>query len=147
MRQTVRISTQISCLLTGVFTAVNAHADGAGRSIAAIDPFSAESLFRMFGGLLLVLILVVALIWGLKKLQHFPAGSSDSIQLVGTLPLGQREKVVVVQLRDEQLVLGVCAGRIDFLHALKNPIPKDRYLNATDSFSEKLKYVLDKRLK
>jgi flagellar protein FliO/FliZ len=145
MRQAIRVSTLICYLLAGVFCAVSARAEGAGGSITPIDPLSTESLFRMFGGLSLVLILVVGLVWILKKLQHFPAGSNDSIQLVGTLSVGQREKVVVVQLGDEQLVLGVCAGRIDFLHALKNPIAKNQNLNATGSFAEKFKYVLDKR--
>ena len=53
----------------------------------------------------------------------------------------------VEQLGDEQLVLGVSAGRIDFLHALKNPISIDPKISASNSFSETLKSVLDKRLK
>ena len=147
MRLTVRVSTQIICLLASGFFVVTAQAVGDGSGVASIDPFSTESLLRMFGGLLLVLILVVCLIWGLKKFRYLPAGSGGSIQLIGTLPLGQREKVVVVQLGDEQLVLGVSAGRIDCLHALKNPISIDPKLSASNSFSETLKCVLDKRFK
>lgn len=147
MRLTLKIFTCKSCfLVTALYSTIarGAQSETAGSvtGIAAIDPFSAESLFRMFGGLLLVLVLVVALVWGLKKLQRLPVGSADSIQLVGALSVGQREKVVVVQLGEVQLVLAVCAGRIDFLHTLQKPLPNHRPLNAPSSFSEKMTSVL-----
>ncbi len=149
MRFTFRTTAQITCLLICEFSVVAAQAakESPSRSTVPIDPFSAESLFRMFGGLSLVLVMVVLLVWVLKRLQKFPAGTGGYIQLVGALSLGQREKVVVVQLGDEQLVLGVCAGRIDFLHALKNPIPVARHPDISESFSEKLRDVLEKRIK
>lgn len=66
------------------------------------------------------LALVLALIWGAAWLtkRFSPVGSSSRspIKLVATLALGQRERVVLIELGDNWMLLGVAPGQVNALH-------------------------------
>jgi len=66
------------------------------------------------------LAVVLALIWGAAWLarRFSPTGSSSRspIKLVATQALGQRERVVLIELGDNWLLLGVAPGHVSALH-------------------------------
>ncbi|API76951.1 flagellar biosynthetic protein FliO [Ralstonia pseudosolanacearum] len=81
---------------------------------------------RTFGGLLIVLAMIVAAGWLLRKLQQRagmgPAGRrSQVLSVVAQQMLGAREKVVVVEVQGTWLVLGVTQQHIQTLHTLPRP--------------------------
>ena len=73
--------------------------------------------------LLAVLALIVALAWLLKRLPATGLRSSEQLRVVASLAVGQRERVVVVEVGGQQLLLGVTAQSINTLHALHEPLP------------------------
>ncbi len=81
---------------------------------------------RSFGGLLIVLAMIVAAGWLLRKLQQ-RAGMgpgkrrSQVLTVVAQQMLGAREKVVVVEVQDTWLVLGVTQQQVRTLHTLPRP--------------------------
>jgi len=78
------------------------------------------------GGTLAALMLVVALIillaWVLKKLPGTGLRSLPGLRVVATLPVGPRERAVVVDCGGQQLLLGVTAHGISLLHTLPEPL-------------------------
>ncbi|MGD7408608.1 flagellar biosynthetic protein FliO, partial [Ralstonia pseudosolanacearum] len=81
---------------------------------------------RTFGGLLIVLAMIVAAGWLLRKLQQRagmgPAGRrSQVLSVVAQQMLGAREKVVVVEVQGTWLVLGVTQQHVQTLHTLPRP--------------------------
>ncbi len=134
--------------LTSVFLPAFLHAANETKAVfSPVDPLSSESLLRLFGGLLLVLMLAAAVVWGLKRLQQSPAGNGTAIQLLATLPVGQRERVMLVQLGEEQLVLGVTPGNIVCLHVLQKPLHAEALADGNASFSGALKHVIEQGIK
>ena len=109
----------------------------------APDPFAAETLLRLFAGLFVVLIFVIALIWMMKRLQQLPSGDNRILRSLGSLPVGQRERVMLVQVGDEQIVIGITANRIDCLHHLTNPVDVGSGKSPDDSFAAKLRSVVN----
>jgi flagellar protein FliO/FliZ len=85
---------------------------------------------RTLGGLFVVLAMIVAAGWLLRRLQHRagmgPAGSgrrrSQVITVVAQQMLGAREKVVVVDVEGTWLVLGVTQQHVQTLHTLPRPV-------------------------
>lgn len=71
-----------------------------------------------------VLGLAWGAIWLLKKIQDRQLGLDKNdpdrgdIRFVRSLPLGQRERVVVVEIDGERMLLGVTAGGISLLAKL-----------------------------
>ena len=81
------------------------------------------------GGALVALLLVVGLILGLAWLaKRVPgmgaAAGNRNLKLVGSLSIGPRERVVVVDVGGTQLLLSTGAGGTRTLHTLEQPLPE-----------------------
>ncbi|HUN93953.1 MAG TPA: flagellar biosynthetic protein FliO [Burkholderiaceae bacterium] len=80
-----------------------------------------ESFTLSFVSMLLALALVLGLAWislrllrtrGLGARAARPAGGDDALRFVRALPVGARERVVIVEHRGARWMLGVTAGGI-----------------------------------
>lgn len=69
-------------------------------------------------GLVLVLGLIVAFAWFAKRLVPGHARGALPLPVVASQAVGQRERVVVVEVGEQWLVLGVAPGRVSALATL-----------------------------
>ncbi len=74
-------------------------------------------------GLLAVVATIFALAWFLRRYGRFQSAANTSLKLLGGLSVGPRERVVLIQIEDRQLLLGVAPGRVQMLHALDGRVP------------------------
>lgn len=65
--------------------------------------------------MLAVLAAIPVVLWLLKRLQTLRPAAGGTLQLNGQLALGPRERVVLVQVGDRELVLGVTPQQITLL--------------------------------
>ncbi|MCU7847899.1 MAG: flagellar biosynthetic protein FliO [Candidatus Thiodiazotropha sp. (ex Lucinoma kastoroae)] len=86
-----------------------------------IAPLGTESLLSTAGGLLLVLGLIIGGAWLFKRYGTLPMGGKGLVRVVGGTSIGTREKVVVVEVENTRLLLGVAPGQIRTLHVLQQP--------------------------
>ena len=84
---------------------------------------ASPGLFGAVFALLLVLGLIVGLGWLLKRMPGSGFRPAAGLKLVASLALGAKERVVVVEVNGQQLLLGVTAGGIATLHTLPEPLP------------------------
>lgn len=86
----------------------------------------AGSLGGLVFSLLLIVGLILALGWLARRMPGFGGGaaSKNGLRLVASLPVGARERVVVVEVGGTQLLLGVGAGGVRTLHTLDEPLPE-----------------------
>ena len=75
----------------------------------------------MILSLLMVLALIILSAYVLKKF-NLTTMQADGIKIITSLHLGAKEKLVVVQVGEKQLLLGVTAGQINVLEALEQPL-------------------------
>jgi len=75
----------------------------------------------MILSLLAVLVAIVIAAWLLKKMQ-VGGTTVNGLKVITSLNLGAKEKVVVVQVGDKQLLLGVTGQQINLLDTLAEPI-------------------------
>lgn len=91
--------------------------------------------------------------WLVKKIGAFsPVNSKDKMKVVAGLSLGGREKILLVQVGEKQLVLGVSPGKIDNLLVLEGDDrvfqEKNNNINtAENDFSQKLQQIVNGSLK
>ena len=79
------------------------------------------SVVQVSLGLGLVLIMVAAAAWLARRLGVGSTRSDGTVTVRGGVAVGQRERVVVVEINDTWLVIGVAPGRVSALHALPRP--------------------------
>lgn len=103
-----------------------------------------------FGQIVISLVLVLVIIffsaWMLRRFGRYPGVADGQLKVLGALSVGQRERILLLQVGDEQILVGVTSSRISKLHNLENPIvaPKNVEI-VTGSFAEKLSVALQKQ--
>jgi flagellar protein FliO/FliZ len=98
-------------------------------------------------GLLLVLAALMAFFWFMRRFSPGQTGAQGVVKVVGGVMLGTREKLVVVEVGDTWLLLGVGGGQVNTLHTLPRPegVSAPALHDPLSSFSDKLKEVLQRR--
>jgi flagellar protein FliO/FliZ len=103
-------------------------------------------LVQTIFALLVVLAALAALAWFLKRFGPGQASGQGNLHIVGALSLGGRERIVVVEVGEQWIVVGASPGRINALATL----PRQEGvapIGATPAqpFADWLKKTLDKR--
>jgi len=75
----------------------------------------------MILSLLMVLALIIVCAFVLKRF-NFAQQNTSQLKVVANLSLGAKERLVVVQVGEQQLVLGVTAQQITLIETLDEPI-------------------------
>lgn len=80
------------------------------------------ALVRLVVGLGVVLLLILALGWVMRRTGRFAGPASGQLRVIGGVSVGSRERVVLVQVGEQQLLVGVAPGRVQTLHVLDKPL-------------------------
>ncbi|GEM_PF-2678135 len=89
----------------------------------------AFSMLKTLVALAVVLGLFLLLARFLQRMQHGPRGNQGQMQMLGAMPVGNRERVMLIQARGKVVMIGVSPGRVYPLHVFDA---------ANDSFSNAL---------
>ncbi|MES9926039.1 MAG: flagellar biosynthetic protein FliO [Candidatus Thiodiazotropha endolucinida] len=84
-----------------------------------VSPLGADSLLSTVGGLLLVLGIIIGGAWLFKRYAQMPMGGKGMVRVVGGASVGTRERVIVVEVDNQRLLLGVAPGQVRTLHILQ----------------------------
>jgi flagellar protein FliO/FliZ len=86
-------------------------------------PYQADGLASLSLGLGVIVVLLWAGLWLLHRLRpNGSAARSADCKIIRSLPLGQRERLLVVSVGTKQLVLGVGTTAISLLCELDEPM-------------------------
>lgn len=77
---------------------------------------------EVVAALLLVLLAVVAVAWLLRRVNGAGVRSGLAMRVLAAMPLGQRERLLLVEIGGAQLLLGVSAAGISRLHHFDPPL-------------------------
>ena len=102
-----------------------------------------EQLIKMVLGLLFVLMMIFLLAFLFKKYVGSSFLVNTSLKTIAGVSVGQKERVVLVQVGDRQVLVGVAPGQVNMLYTLEkgeevsvnNEMPKS-------AFAEKFKQSL-----
>lgn len=105
------------CMVALLSASAAAHATPAQANPGA----SAGSFFQVLIGLIAVLALMAAIAWTLKRLNLAKITGNAPVKIIGGVSVGNRERVVVVEVADQWIVVGVAAGQVNALSTLPRP--------------------------
>ncbi|KPA93887.1 flagellar biosynthetic protein FliO [Pseudomonas asplenii] len=92
-----------------------------------------------------MLAVIFVLAWLVRRVQQAgPAGKGQVIEVVGSRALGPRDRLVLVQVGKEQILLGLTPGTITPLHVLKEPVQVPNGEPAAPEFAQRLMELLGK---
>ena len=107
-------------------------------------PDSAAYLWQVMLGLFLVLGIIFAIAWFLRRFGQggFLAGSQ--MKVVASLPLSTRERVVMIEVGGQQILLGVAPGRVNKLHVFSEPVIDGTSEKQLSEFGLRLREVINR---
>ena len=117
-----------------LYVAFLTHAASAWAGVGAADSpgVSGAAFFQMLSGLVLVIGLLLGTAFLMRKLNGGRAfGQAGPMRIVAQLMISARERVVLLEVGEQWIVVGVVPGQIKTLHTL----PKGQ-LAAADSNAE-----------
>ena len=99
--------------------------------------------------LILVLGVVALVAWIMKRINLPQHGAASLLKVIGGVAVGQRERIVLVEVNDTWLVVGIAPGQVRTLHTMAKgqlPAPLDSASGKSDGkFQMWLKQMVEKR--
>jgi flagellar protein FliO/FliZ len=133
----------IARLAASLLFALPALAGAAEASAPAAS--AAGSLLQVFIGLVAVLLLIAAMAWMAKRLGVARGGSSALLNVIASASVGTRERVVVLEIGESWMVVGVAPGSVNALATLpKGDIPAAASM-PLPPFAARLQQMIAKR--
>ena len=113
-------------------------------------PTASGSLLQTTLSLLVVLGILVGLAWLLKRYGPKTVTGGANVKLVGALSVGTRERILVVEVGEQWIVVGASPGRMNALATMPrqeaddNP-PAPAHALPSANFAEWFKQTIEKR--
>lgn len=109
-------------------------------------PDTGGSILQMLFGLGIVLAMLFGTLWVLKRLSLPRGPGSGLMRVVAGIPVGPRERVVLLEIGSSWLVLGVAQGQVSTLAEVpRQEIPKGAAATAPRDFASWLKQITERR--
>src|SRR5450830_608561 len=94
----------------------------------------------------IVFLLMFAAAWLLKRIGPVASGNKILVKVVGGVSVGNRERVLVVEVDDQWLILGVTSNNISNLGSMpKKDVPVSINQTGNGIFQDWLKRTIEKR--
>ena len=141
---TLHPSTRGLAALVLALPVVAQASDAVPRGTASL---ATDHIGQVLLGLLAVIAAIGASAWVGRRVLRVSAGAGGHLRLLGGLSLGPRERVVLIQAGETQLLVGVAPGRVQTLHVLAEPLALEAESReaAAPSFRALLDRVRDAR--
>ncbi|MUT52215.1 flagellar biosynthetic protein FliO [Pseudomonas sp. TDA1] len=139
-------SMRASAAFAGLFASQLACAAASPAATTAAAPGSLSGqLAQMVFGLLLVVGLIFFLAWLLRRMQGTAVKGGQVIEIVGSRAIGPRDRLLLVQVGKEQILIGHTPGSIEALHVLAEPVEVPATARqATPEFAQRLMELMGK---
>jgi flagellar protein FliO/FliZ len=110
------------------------------------EPIGTDNYIQMFLGLFLVVGLIFGMAWFMRRMGGINGMAAGNLKVLGGISVGQRERIVLVQAGEVQLLVGVAPGEIRTLHVMDEPIvATESNSKVSTGFAEKLHAAIKNR--
>lgn len=119
----------------------------AARTLTS-PPVSTVALLETLLGLFIVLACIAFLAWLLRRTGRFQTTANGEMKIITSMALGPRERAVLLQVGEQQILVGVTSQQVQTLHILETPVDTSAIKTSSNtSFAEKLQDMMQQRVK
>lgn len=104
-------------------------------------------LFQVFIALVIVLAAIAGSAWLMRRFGPTQMGPGGAMRVVGGVMIGPRERLVLVEVNDTWLIIGVAPGHVSQVHSMPRPPHAEQTTQALNqpAFGDWLKEAWRKR--
>lgn len=127
-----------------VYWPVDLLAQSAKVEPAVMDPISPAYLMKLTVGLMVVVALIFLFAWLMKRLNLTQQSNGGILRIVAGLPVGTRDRIVLLQVGEEQVLVGLSPGRMEKLHTMSQLVTVEETTAPLTPFAQKLDGLMGK---
>jgi flagellar protein FliO/FliZ len=116
-----RGTTSLLLVLAGLSAPLTGLAAEQPGTAVPSSPVSPGGMLQVLLGLIAVLGAVVATAWLLRRFTPGYSAMGGMLKVIGGMSVGPKERVVLVEIGDTWLLLGVAPGQVNALHSMPKP--------------------------
>lgn len=135
---------RLAFLVFTLFLSLSAHANEPSTAGIPTGTYLQATL-----ALLLIIALLFGATWAARKVSGGKMFGQGNMRVISGIALGPRERIVLIEVEDQWLVIGVVPGQIRTLHTLpkgSDTVSGASTRNGTEtSFAEWLKSIRERR--
>ncbi|OED45081.1 flagellar biosynthetic protein FliO [Endozoicomonas sp. (ex Bugula neritina AB1)] len=106
------------------------------------DPLANLDLFQMITPLIMVIALIFALAWLVKKLNPNLPKIGKDIQVISTTPLSNHSKLCLIRAGGQDILIGVTNTNISHIQTFNEPVSPPVESEDPAEFSQQFKKLL-----
>ncbi|MGB5336508.1 MAG: flagellar biosynthetic protein FliO [Woeseiaceae bacterium] len=106
-------------ILTSTTVAVGADV---APSLPSTPGLGGGDVLNMVISMLFLVAVIVVLGWLYSRSRFVGSGNNDAINVVATRALGPKERLLIVEVADQQLLVGMTATAVQTLHVFDKPV-------------------------
>ena len=122
---------------------VPAVAQEAGPAVSPSSLFTGDYLLQVIGSFVVVILLLIGVLVLLRRFNGVSSQMSGNMRVISSVGVGQRERVVLLQVGVEQILIGVGPGNVRKIHAFDQPVV-EASVSTTPNFSDVWKVAMGK---
>ena len=88
---------------------------------------------------LVVVAAVVGLGWLYSRFRLPGSGSADIINIIASQALGPKERLLLIEVGGQQLLVGLTSSQLSTLHTFEDPVSVDKVVPESPGFLERLR--------
>jgi len=125
----------------------NFSAFSAASEVQSLSPSLEPSNYitQISLSLIFILLIIFAAAWLLKRFGRINGLAGAQMKVLGVMSLGQRERVVLMEVGKKQLLIGVTASRVSLLHELEERVEIEESQPVGNAFAKRLQEALNKK--
>ena len=106
------------------------------------SPVGGSELLSFGASLVVVIGVIVVLGWLYRRSRNFGSANADTINVLATRMLGAKERLMLIEVADKQLLVGMTASQVQTLHVFDAPVVSKPDVAEVHGFAGRLKTAL-----
>lgn len=108
---------------------------------------ASTGLLQILSALVFVIFVMLAAAWAFKRISPINNNNKVTVKVVGGTNIGHREKIMVIEVANQWIVVGVTANQINTLSTMEKIEiePENVTTSSATPFSHWLKKTIDQR--
>jgi flagellar protein FliO/FliZ len=94
----------------------------APQAASSPHPVGVGGLGEVAFALIIVLAAIFIVAWVVRRMRLAGNRVGGGLDILADVPLGQKERAVLLRVGNQQVLLGVAPGRVNTLHVLPEPL-------------------------
>ncbi|MGM0767139.1 MAG: flagellar biosynthetic protein FliO [Pseudomonadota bacterium] len=138
-----RVKPAGAALLTWLLPVLAVAEEAPARDESARAPDTLVTMLSLGGGLLAVIAIIYGCAWIIRRMNGMTGMNNQAIKVVSVMALGARERIALIEVGGQQILVGITPSTIRTLQVFEQPVVTPDQTASSD-FARRLQGMIGK---